>query len=237
MENREVFATWDRQRYADWLDRCLRSYYACDRPSKNSSFGPFANIFYEQESLTEALATIYHKYIADESKLFFRQSVGDVLRKWSQTGTGTIEGARDLVYLIARLHAEESVDALVPVFAASHFGKEHPDVLYEAIAAAEHLAPSKYAIKAILGLMNARNFDDGYLLEGLKILISCDPSDTAALVSQFMPRLNQLRTRVSKGTPADGEDFREALYDWVNHVACVPLVHVKELIQEVACHT
>jgi len=211
---RKLFKQYDREKFADWFWRGLYSFYNAPASKRGESFDEAGRIILEYESICEGLAIIYEEFVPPKKQLAFRQAIGDVIREKSNDYSEMVHAFQDLIYLIIRIKASESLSSLLPTVGSGVFGQQHPEVLYETITALASLAPSDYAYKTASTLIDSANFDDGYLFEAIKVLVECKPSDAAKIVLKFEPRLTQLYTSTKKIGGVEFKVFCEAAEDW-----------------------
>lgn len=216
--NKDTFAIFDREMFADWLWRGLRTFYDSSPPDRVRAFDPAGFLIIQQESVSEGLAYVYHHYVPDSKRLMFRQAIGDVLREKGNDQNAPIPAFQDLIYLLVQIRATESLTALLPTIGNGLLGQRYPDILYETVAALRLLAPSVQAHETASSLINSNNFDDGYLFEAIKVLIECQPSLAAATVLSLKPRLNQLRQAVLEKGRTEYIVFNEAANDWSTYI-------------------
>lgn len=222
-----------REEFADWLWRGLKSFYSSTPSDKNDAFDDFGHIILQQESVCEGLACVYENYVPESKRLLFRQAIGDVLREQGRSNKELINAFSDLIYLIARIDAYESLSAFFPIIGNGPMGKENPDVFFDVFAVLRSLTPSDHAYKTAFDLINSANFDDGYLFEAIKVLIDCKPSKAAQSILFLEPRLSQLRKDVRELESDEWITFCEVANDWVQYVLKLsPISWLKELWEE-----
>lgn len=216
-EIKKMFSEFDREAYADWLWRGLLQFYV-SLSADSAAFDPVSSLIRQQETISEGLAQIYEEYIPANKKLMFRQAIGDVLRDHSNNEDVPVVAFQDLIYLIARIKATESLGALVPTVGSGLLGKRHPEILYESFSVLKYLAPSSSAFGTAFALVDSANFDDGYLFEAMNVLIECEPSHTSEIVLKLEPRITKLR-KIILGLDDRDEwgAFCEAADEWSEH--------------------
>ena len=155
----KAMAGFDRSEFADWLWRGLQSFYALPPSGRNRAFDDFGLLIRQQESVVEGLACIYEDHVQKSRKLLFRQAVGDALRNQGNAESSPLQAIQDLIYLLSRIRATESLDSLLPTVGAGMLGKRHPDIFFETFAALKSLTPSMQAYKAARNLVNSRAID------------------------------------------------------------------------------
>jgi hypothetical protein len=205
-----------RDEFADWLWTGLREFYASPPSERARSFGGAGLEILQRESICEGLAQIYERYVPGSKQLLFRKAIGDVLRRHANDGDAPVDGILDLVYLIMRVRADESLDALVPTVGNGFLGQKYPKILYATITSLRSLAPSMQAYKTALNLIRSTNFDKGYLFEALKVLVECRPTDISRTLVKFEPPLSDL-CRLAEETNKSDERaaLLDAVSDWV----------------------
>lgn len=211
---KQLFALYDREKFADWLWRGLHSFYTVSPVERATTFDNAGHLILQYESICEGIAAIYEDFVPANKQLSFRQAIGDVLREKSADHSDLLPAFQDLIYLIIRLKANESLSALLPTVGNGVLGQRYPDILYETITALGSLAPSDYAYKTAFNLIDSANFDDGYLFEAIKVLVECKPSDTAKIVLTFEPRLTQLYMKTKHIGGVEFKVFCDAAEDW-----------------------
>ncbi len=232
-EIRKMFSDLDREQYADWLWRSLLQFYASPSSDKDA-FAPVSSLVRQQETLSEGLAQVYELYVPEHQKLLFRQALGDVLRNHSNSVDVPSVAFQDLIYLIARIGATESLGALVPTVGSGLLGKVDPTILYDSFSILKYLAPSSSAFDTVLALVDSANFDDGYLFDAMTVLIECEPSRTSEIVLRLEPRITRLRSNIwALGSQEEMDAFREAADDWCAHALQLgPRIWLSELWEQ-----
>lgn len=231
------FAQYDRKKFADWIWRGLQAFYTVPPAKRAATFDNAGGLILQYESVCEGIAAIYEKFVPANKQLSFRQAIGDVLREKSPDYSDLFPAFQDIIYLIIRLKATESLSALLPTVGSGVLGKQHPDILYETITALRYLAPSENSYKITSKLIDSVNFDDGYLFEAMKVLIECKPDYTANIVLELEPRLTQLY----KKTKDIGEDefkiFCGVAEDWAKFILKRGIISWPSKLWEKASHS
>jgi len=227
---RKIFREFDRVQFADWLWRGLQSFYALPPSDRAMAFDHVGLQIIQQESICAGLALIYEEFVPEPNQLIFRQAIGDVMRKQGNNPNAPESAFSDLIYLLMRIRATESLSALLPAVGNGLIGKRCPDILYETITALKSLAPSTPAHDTARDLIDSINFDEGYLFEATKVLIECEPSRISQIVLDFEPRLSQLRETTYELGGNEWTVFCEAADDWARHILLLgPISSVQEL--------
>jgi hypothetical protein len=222
-----------REEFADWLWRGLQLFYSSPPSNKINAFDDVGYLILQQESVCEGLAYVYENYVPESKRLLFRQAIGDVLRERGSINSEPINAFLDLIYLTARINATESLSALLPIIGNGPMGKQNPDVFFDTFAVLRSLAPSIHAYEAAFDLINSANFDDGYIFEAIKVLVECEPSQTAKFILFLEPRLSQLRKETRELGGDEWLTFCEVAVDWVQHILkLAPISWLKELWEE-----
>lgn len=211
---RSTLNQFDREKFADWLWRGLRSFYTSPSSERIRTFDGAGILIVQQESLCEGLARVYEECTQEPKQVMFRQAIGDVLRDQANNPNAPFDAFRDLIYLIARIRATESLSALLPTVGTGYLGKHYPNILYDTVAVLRSLAPSTQAYKTAFSLINCANFDDGYLFEAMKVLVECEPSCASEIVLKLEPRLSQLRQAAQERGGDEWTAFCEVAADW-----------------------
>lgn len=236
MNNADIlakFAQLDREQFADWLWRGLRSFYTGPASARGRAFDHLGAFILQQESIVEGIARVYEEYVPEAKQLLYRQALGDVLRNQANVPEAPMPAFQNIIYLMARIKAVESLDALVPTVGTGYMGRRAPEILYETMAALRYLAPSQQAYNVVGELISSPNFDDGYLFEAMKVLIECQPSLTTKTVLNLLPRLNRLREKAMELGGEEAKACEEATRDWVEHIAhYAPLPQIKSLYEQ-----
>lgn len=214
----QLFAQYDREKFADWIWRGLLSFYTVSPAERAATFDNAGGLILQYESVCEGLAVIYEDFVPANKQLSFRQAIGDILREKSHDYSDLFSVFQDLIYLIIRLKANESLSALLPTVGNGVLGKRYPGLLYETITALGSLAPSDYAYKTAFKLIDSVNFDDGYLFEAMKVLIECKPDDTAKIVLKLEPRLTQLYWKTKHIGRDEFKIFCDTAEDWAEFI-------------------
>ncbi|MGD1046993.1 MAG: hypothetical protein ABR936_16950 [Bacteroidota bacterium] len=184
----------------------------------------------QQETLTEGLAYIYEECIPETKQLMFRQAIGDVLRVYGNDEDNFVLAFNDLIYLISRIKANESLSSLLPTVGTGRLGKLNPDILYCTFAILRSLAPSVQAYKTAFDLINCRNFDEGYLFEAMNILVACEPSKACEIVLELETRLHNLRKEIIQKGEVEKAAFNRAANIWAEQMlSSVPMSWIKDI--------
>lgn len=229
----KTFAEFKREEFADWLWRGLRSFYTSPPSDRVRAFDDMGLLIIKQESVCEGIARIYEQYVAERRKLMFRQAIGDVLREHANDQKAPIPAFQDLIYLLGRIKATESLSALLSIVCSGFLKRRYTDVLYETFAVLRSLAPSIYAYDTAFALVNCLNFDDGYLFEAIKVLVECQPSQASKIILMLEPRLTQMRQFTQDIGGDEWNAFREAANDCAKQLLeLAPISWIKELWEE-----
>lgn len=188
----EVAQFHEKEKVSNWLWHTLQLYYAPQTRSETER-DDFREFWDVHDNSVSAIGHIYYGLQTEEQKLLFRQGIGNTLTQLAEDkDASTLAMLRDLIYLIARTKAVESVNALVPTVNGL-VGKTHPDILSDAMATLQYLSPSPEVQTTTKQLVDNPNFDNGYILTVIEILAQCEPSDILNLLTRFQPRINKLR--------------------------------------------
>ena len=214
---REILAKFDREQFADWMWRGLKSFYTSAISERRDSFDGAGMLVVQSETPTEGLAIIYEECVPELGQLQFRQAIGDVLRIYGNDEDNFGPAFNDLIYLISRIKANESLSALLSTVGSGRLGKLHPEFFYSTFAVLRSLAPSTQAYNTALQLVNSKNFDEGYLFETLNVLVACEPHRVSEILLSFSARLNDLQNQVIKMDENEIDAFNRAAHNWANH--------------------
>lgn len=209
---REKFLGFGRTEFADWLGNGLNDYYQYGtgpkrNPDRTRAFGAMHGEIVSQETIFEGIARIYESQVPQSGKLAFRQAIGDVLGESNPEKAVSPEATLDLIYLIGRIEARESLKSFTGVIKRSDVDVN--EILYTMIANLALLSPSKEAYQTTEELVGSSQFDDGYLPETLTILTECKPSETVSLLNTYLSRLNKLKNECQKSGAQEWNTFVE----------------------------
>lgn len=188
----DLLKDYDREKYADWLWRGLLSFYS-SQSGQESTFEDVGSFILSKESVCEGLAQIYEFFVSDNNKLFFRQAIGDVIREHGNDPGAPLDAFRDLIYLMIRIKAYESLDSLIPTVGSGALGKQYAKIQYDAISALRSLVPSNKAQDVMSQLIFCPNFSNDYIFEAVMVMVECDPSHTADIIMRLEPLMRKLR--------------------------------------------
>lgn len=204
----EALAQLDsREMFAKWIWVSIRSFYGLSFPEKNNDHICLLIEGKNLESPVDALTYVYRKYVPNTKQLMFRQSIGDVLQEYGNDKDAPISAFQDLIYLLTTVRAIESLSTLLPTVGNGLLGKRHPDLLYETVVVLRSFAPSPQVYEVVSDLVKSANFDDGYLLGVIEILIECEPSRTPDIINSLNHRLVKLKQVVENLD--NGEEWTE----------------------------
>lgn len=213
----EVTTFTTKGQFSDWIWRTLNAQYSPSTTGRQDEFRKFL-IDTEQEAIVTGLEAIYDKLEKDVQQPLFRQSIGDVLASHGNAENTPPEVCEDLIYLTAKVRAVESLDALVPTIGNGLLGQKHPDSWFSAIGVLKLLAPAPEVKQAMSKLIDGANFDNGYILEAVGILVKCDPTQTPVLLSNFAPRLADLREKTKALGGDEWKAYLEGTDDLTNTI-------------------
>ncbi len=213
-----IFSQFTREEFADWLWRGLQSFYSSQPSERDSAFDYVGYFINQQESVFDGIARVYKEFIIESKQLMFRQAIGDVLREQANNQSAPLPAFQDLIYLIAKIRDQESLNAILPTIGNGFISKKYPDILYETLATLRLLAPSNHAFNTASELIDCVNFNEGYLFEAIKVLAECEPSNISAIILKLEPRINQLRQSVFELDQDEKIAFYDAANDCVRHL-------------------
>jgi hypothetical protein len=194
MSIREKFAHFRESDFCDWLSRGLKAFYSRNQ-AQNSVVGarsghlpgsmtsgaaappPFDfaySLIGRRESLLDDIQYIYSQYIPEEKKVVFRQSIGRLFRQCVGDDLFPVRAVSDLIYLMAKVRAHESLESLAPIIGRGKYGQDKKWLQYEAIAILKALLPSKEAVEGLRNLVTLPNFYAGYCFDVLTALCRAD---------------------------------------------------------------
>jgi hypothetical protein len=211
---REIFSQFDRDEFANWLWNGLRSLYASRPSDRVNAFQHVGWQILQYESVDKGLARFYEEYVPDSRQLLFRQAIGDVLRRHANDHDAPLDAIRDLIYLITRIKADESLSALYPTVCNGYLAEQYPGILYDAITILRSRAPSEKAYKTASNLIDCANFEDGYLFEAIKVLVECEPSYVSRILIKYEERLSKLFRDVKDKGGDEWVAFCNAANEW-----------------------
>lgn len=217
----KAFKDLDQAEFADWLSRGLQSFYTTPKPVGLDVFDGLGVLIDDFDSVSEGLAYIYNTLCPDNKRIKFRRAIGNVLRRHTNSSNFAREAFRDLIVLIGRIKATESLNALMPTLGASSLGKRYPGLFFEAIAVLKALAPETSAYRTMSRLIDSANFTEGYIFEATSVLVECEPSQTVKIVIKYEPRMTQLRNICTQKSDEDWEAFCEAADNWAQHLLMI----------------
>lgn len=191
----EVTQFHKKEEFSNWLWYTLQLYYTPQARNEKER-GDYRDFWNAHDSPGLAIGNIYRDLQTEEQKLSFRQAIGCTLIRHVDD-EGAPQGAlRELIYLIPRTKAVESLGALIPTIGNGPLGKKHPEYLYDTMAAIGALSPSPEAQITTNQLVDSPNFDDGYIFEAIGILAKCEPSSIPNILVRFQLRISSLRQKV-----------------------------------------
>jgi len=233
-----MFKNLDREAFADWLWRGLRSFYNYSSEGELWISDYTGSLIRRQDAVSEGIKQLYLECIPPEKQLQFRQAIGDVMRVHTNDGSLPIHAYQDLLYLIAGIRADESLPALLPAIGNGLAGKANPDILYDTFSVLKYMAPSIHAYSAASTLAKCRNFDEGYLFEALTVMVECEPTLTVKMILLYEPRLTEHRKLIHQLNDVNEIDvFNEVADTWAKHVfKYAPNTWLCDLWGD-ACHT
>jgi hypothetical protein len=212
----KMFSEFGRDEFADWLWNGLRSFYTSHPYDRINAFQHFSRRILQYESVDKGLAQIYEEYIPESKKLQFRQSIGDVLRRYANEKDTPIDAVRNLIYLITRIKADESLTALFPTICNGYLIERRPRILYDTITILRSRAPSEQAYETASDLIDWSGFKDDYLFEAIKVLVECKPSHVSRTLIKYEERLSLLFQDVDRNRGSDEwMAFSDAANEWV----------------------
>lgn len=251
---RERFAQFQETDFCDWLSRGFKAFYAHSQfpnlagrtrsavnldsvTSNGKESRPFDFAFThvgKKESLLDDLEYIYDQYVPNEKKIVFRLSVGRLLRQCVGDNLFPDPGFSDLIYLMAKVRAHESLECLAPVLGKGRFGQERKWLQYEAIATLKALLPAKEAVEGLRNLVTLPNFSPAFSFDILAALCRADPE---RWYSAFMLLRGHIASLHKQAQEIGGETIREvedAARDFVkSFVEFMPTSAIGDLVPQI----
>lgn len=201
-----VLAFTERDQFSEFIWEALKTQYPPTKYEQN----PFRQFLLGtgEESTVSGLNTLHYKLEKDAQKLLFRQAIGDVLRQHGNAEDTPYGVCRDLIYLIGKVRAVESVDALVPTVGYGLLGKKHPDLLYDIIPNLSVLSHAPEVEQTMSELIGSPNFDNRCIFVAVGLLVDCNPAQTPGILEKFAPHFADLR---KKAQVLDGKEWEAYL--------------------------
>ena len=218
---RERFDAFDESDFTEWLACGFRLFYAQQRPADESNpifSQPFAEfdsahllrnlpfdfayfLIGRKESLLDDLEDIYERYVPDDKKVLFRRSLGRLLRQCVGDGQLPEEVASDVIYLMVKVRAHESLESLAPSIGRGRYGKDRAWLQYEAISVLKALLPSKEAIDGLQNLVTSPNFSASFSFDVLAALCRADPTNWIASFTMMSGYIDELMKQAQQRGP------------------------------------
>lgn len=197
---KEHFAAFDRAQFAGWLEKGLSDQYSPSREhGKPHPFSPvYPELVYRDMrvhwGVSDFLERVYDKFFSDPGKKMFREAIGDVLGNRANRMQLPLDACKDLIYLIARVKAEESLDSLVSFAGEVRLrGKEeNSEISYHTLAVLQMFEPSDKVYGTVERLADTPDFEEGYLFEVIKLLVKNKPANTRNVLEKYGLRINAL---------------------------------------------
>lgn len=187
----EHFAEFNKAKFAEWLENGLIKTYS-DKSTNTNPFDPVypGNTYRDMrsyETLSGFLGLVYTRFIPENNKKIFRESIGDVFKNQINSPKLNKEGCEDLIYLTFEVNAYEAFDSLAS-FATKEKLSPH---MYSTIAVLKSF-PSEKVYNAIEKLADSPNFDERYSFEVIKILAEANPTQAKYILIKFEPKIKKL---------------------------------------------
>lgn len=218
---------FSRDDFADWIWCGLSDLYSGDKEKKIRAFSPAGAVIRQFGAPVDGLAFVYQKLSSRVSKKKFRSALGDVLRSHCDE-EGILAPFKDILYLIAEIKAEESLKAIIPGVMNGRLGQTNPEILFDTIAILQYLAPSRYAFSVAEDIINSGFFKEDFFFDILKVLIECNPNDTAEMLLKYEARLSEMH-ETFKGL-GEEDAFYAAADELIEHALIyAPFTWVKKI--------
>lgn len=206
------FAHFEENEFCDWLSSGFKVFYArktllrsaariptspIPSPAVHEGLEPrpfdFAySLIGRRESLLDDIEFIYEQYIPEDKKIVFRRSLGRLLRQSTDDAQFPEPAISDLIYIMAKVRAHESLESLAPVVGRGKYGVDKQWLQYEAIATLKTLLPAREAILGLRDLVTLQNFHEAYSFDVLIALCRAEPTDWLSAFELLRGRIANL---------------------------------------------
>jgi hypothetical protein len=200
---RKRFGRFDQKALGAWLWKGLSRLYS-PRPSYKG-FAPVDGYMGFRESNLDDLREIYRSIFDEPTQARFRPAIGDLLET-HKDDVNVIGGViTDLIYLIQRVGAVESLASLSSAIGGGSITKQHPEFVYEAIAVLMDFSyPPRETQPAIVAFVASKNFDESYIFQMAEGLGRCGFSKHDDFFTELKRRMDKLYRQARR---TGGKDF------------------------------
>lgn len=244
---RDRLSRFDESEFTQWLRGGLIDYYSHSSTSERNSPSaisistastkPFSfaySMLGKTESLLDDIELLYEQYIIDDRKPLFRRCLGRLLKESLADGRFPDEGLSDIIYLMARVRAYESLEALPVVLGRGKLGHEKSWLQYEALSTLKSLLPSDIAVAMLRQTVTLPTFNVGFSLDVLLSLARAYPSDWLSSFRLLQPQVLSLRNSARETGPASLQQFEADVAQFANRfVIAVPTAAIAEQISDI----
>jgi hypothetical protein len=204
-KTRKHFGRLDQEAIGKWLWKGLSTLYSSAPLYSYKGFAPADGYMGFGESNLDDLRKIYESIFDEQTKKRFRQSIGDLLVAHKNDTKVPYEVIRDLIYLIERAGAVESLASLSLAVGEGSITKKHPEFVYEAISVLMAFTyPPRETQPAMIALVKANHFREDFIFQIAEGLGRCGFSKHDEFFGELKKRLDRLYRQARKN---GGKDF------------------------------
>jgi hypothetical protein len=169
---RKQFSQFGETDFVDWFQEGCTEYYSA---ANERAFAPAFAYIRKLDSISDDLAWIYDKLVPLKKQPLFRRAIAEVLKTRAGDLGFPVDAVSELVYLISKVKAVESLYCLPRIVATGRIRQDTHWLLFESLAQIKQWLPRKPAIDALYAMVTSRAFEDRYTFDVLTALCIKDP--------------------------------------------------------------
>lgn len=174
------FSRFTEEDFANWLESGFRVYHTRldgKQIGPDEPFGFVSGFIGFGDSLLDDLTQIFRKLVPEDQKPIFRKSIAKLLMKVVSREHFPFEAVRELIYLIERVGADESLPYLATVVQTGRYGAKSEWLQIDAIRVLKQMLGSADAVLGLYDLAAAENFKVELSLDVLESLCNYVPQE------------------------------------------------------------
>jgi hypothetical protein len=203
------FSRFEEEDFANWLESGFRIYHNRLEGKQIGPDQPFefvSGFIGFGDSLLDDLTLIFRNLVPEDKKTLFRKSIARLLMKVVSRDDFPLEAVRELIYLIERVGASESLSCLATVVQTGRYAAPSEWLQVDAIRVLKQMLGSGQAVEGLYELAALDEFKAELSLDVLESLCRYVPREW----SQHVIKLAQkIATWYERTELADGNELEK----------------------------
>jgi hypothetical protein len=174
------FSHFEEDDFANWLESGFRVYhnrFEGNQIGPDQPFGFVSGFIGFGDSLLDDLTLIFLNLVPEDQKTLFRKSIARLLMKVVSRDDFPLEAVRELIYLIERVGASESLSCLATVVQTGRYGAPSEWLQVDAIRVLKQMLGSDKAVDGLYDIAALGAFKVELSFDVLEALCRYVPTD------------------------------------------------------------